>query len=147
MNNRQRSYSHYSDTQEAFCKTWIASITCFYCHQQFERNNKLYKKLFGLRKIEKLSWWNNTKIRTSCTIHCRWGKTKLFNIRRNLFLLMLNLQQDSREKQTQQKEESGKIASCHWIMDGNGDAIINSSPFWCNGRKLLNFSTRGIGCN
>ena len=40
-----------------------------------------------------------------------------------------------------------KIASRHWNMDGNGDVIINSSSFWFNGRKLLNFSTRGIGCN
>ena len=28
----------------------------------------------------------------------------------NLFLLMLNLQQDSRQKQTQQEEESGKLS-------------------------------------
>ena len=36
----------------------------------------------------------------------------------NLFLLMLNLQQDSREKQTQQKEESGKLSAVTgiWIV-------------------------------
>ena len=34
----------------------------------------------------------------------------------NLFLLMLNLQQDLRQKQT------------HWSMDSNGDAMINYSP-------------------
>ena len=42
---------------------------------------------------------------------------------------MLNLQQDSREKQTQQKEESVKIVTCYWNMDNDGKAIINSSSF------------------
>ena len=36
----------------------------------------------------------------------------------NLFLLMLNLQQDSRQKQTQQEEESGKLSAVTggWIV-------------------------------
>ena len=48
--------------------------------------------------------------------------TKLFNLQKNLilnlFLLMLNLQQDLREKQTQQKEESGKLSAVTgiWIV-------------------------------
>ena len=36
----------------------------------------------------------------------------------NLFLLRLNLQQDSRQKQTQQEEESGKLSAVTgvWIV-------------------------------
>ena len=36
----------------------------------------------------------------------------------NLFLLMLNLQQDLRQKQTQQEEESGKLSAVTggWIV-------------------------------
>ena len=36
----------------------------------------------------------------------------------NFFLLMLNLQQDSRQKQTQQEEESGKLSAVTgvWIV-------------------------------
>ena len=32
-------------------------------------------------------------------------------------------------------------------MDSGGDAIVNSSSFWRNGKKLLNFSARGIPYN
>ena len=40
------------------------------------------------------------------------------NLILSLFLLMLNLQQDLREKQTQQKEESGKLSAVTgiWIV-------------------------------
>ena len=34
----------------------------------------------------------------------------------NLFLLMLNLQQDSRQKQTQQEEESGKFEKASQLI-------------------------------
>ena len=32
-------------------------------------------------------------------------------------------------------------------MDSDGDAVVNSSSFWRNGKKLLNFSARGIPYN
>ena len=40
------------------------------------------------------------------------------NLILNLFLLMLNLQQDLRQKQTQQEEESGKLSAVTgvWIV-------------------------------
>ena len=32
-------------------------------------------------------------------------------------------------------------------MDSDGDAVVNSSSFWRNGKKLFNFSARGIPYN
>ena len=46
---------------------------------------------------------------------------------------MLSLQQDSKGKQTQQKEEC--------------DALANSSTFWCYVKTSLNFSAKGITYN
>ena len=32
-------------------------------------------------------------------------------------------------------------------MDSDGDAVVNSSSFWRKGKKLFNFSARGIPYN
>lgn len=48
---------------------------------------------------------------------------------------MKHLQQDSRQKQTRQKKESGIL----------GDSAVNTSSFWCDGKKDLSILMQGIG--
>ena len=72
----------------------------------------------------------NCLIRTGCTIHCCWRKHKIiqFTKKPDFKFVSIDVKPSAGFKRKANPTEGGKwkIVSCHWNMDSNGDAVINS---------------------
>ena len=77
------------------------------------------------------------------------AKSFILQKKSDLKFVSNDVKPSTRFKRKANSTEGGKwkVVCCHWNMDSNSDSIIHSSSLWCNGRKVINFSARGISCN
>ena len=72
----------------------------------------------------------NCLIRTGCTIHCCWRKHKIiqFTKKPDFKFVSIDVKPSAGFKRKANPTEGGKwkIVSCHWNMDSNEEAVINS---------------------
>ena len=73
------------------------------------------------------------------------AKSFILQWKSDLKFVSNDVKPSTRFKRKANSTEGGKwkVVCCHW----NSDSIIHSSSLWCNGKKLINFSARGISCN